>query len=480
MSGIISYGAYIPLYRLARAEIAMAWGSGAAIGEKAVANWDEDSLTMGVEAAVDCLGGIDREVVDGLYFASTTSPYLEKQAASIVAAAADLRTDIVTADFSHSLRGGASAFRAALDAVKAGSAKQVLVVAADCRLPAPKSAFESVWGDGAAALLIGGDDATVTVEESHTVSSDFLDVWRRQSESCYRTWEDRFVITYGYQEATAQVVKGLLEKANLKPSDFAKIAVYGPDARSHGALIKSLGFDAKTQVQDPLLGEVGNTGTASSMMILAAALEEAKPGDRILWVTYGDGADAYILKVEKRVEVQGERRGIKHHLASKVMMPNYEKYLDFRNLLPRDPELRPGAEGSLQIVWRERNHLTRGHGFKCRNCGRIQVPQQKFCMYCQSGEGFDDVRISDKKGTIFTFSMDERSTEPDPPNVLAAVELENDCRYFNQVTDREPAKMEVGLPVELTFRKVNEAGGFNNYCWKIRPIRQIESGHKST
>ncbi|MBI2831762.1 MAG: OB-fold domain-containing protein [Chloroflexi bacterium] len=471
MAGIVSFGAYIPMYRLARVEIARAWEGGARDGEKAVANWDEDSLTMGVEAAVDCLGGMERELVDGLYFASTTPSYREKQSASIMASGVDLRTDIATADFTNSLRGGASAFKAALDAINAGSAKKMLVVASDSRLPAPASEFESAFGDGAAALLLGDSGVIATVEGSYGLTSDFLDVWRREKDSYSRTWEDRFVLTYGYQELTEKAIKGLLKKYNLKPSDFSKIAVYGPDSRSHAALVQSVGFDPKTQAQNPLLDKVGNTGAALSMMILVAALEQAKPGDRILWASYGDGADAFILKVQDGIQKVSQKRAIKHHLESKVMLPSYEKYLRFRNLLEWEPERRPSQEGSLNIIWRESANLLRGRGQKCLTCGHTQFPVQRICMWCQTRDNFEWVRLSDKKGTIFTFSMDERANVPVLPNVLAAVDLENDTRYFSQVTDRDPAKIEVGMQVELTFRKINEAGGMNNYSWKIRPVR---------
>ena len=137
MTGIVSCGAYIPIYRMGQELLAGVWGGAAGRGEKAIANSDEDSITMAVEAAIDCLGDIDRQSIDGLYFASTTPPYREKQSASIIAVACDLRRDIFTADFTDSVRAGASALRAALDAVAAGSAKRVLVVASDCRLGAP-------------------------------------------------------------------------------------------------------------------------------------------------------------------------------------------------------------------------------------------------------------------------------------------------------------------------------------------------------
>ncbi|MCK4825639.1 3-hydroxy-3-methylglutaryl CoA synthase, partial [bacterium] len=126
MIGIVSYGAYIPLWRLSREVISMAWGQPLAPGERAVANFDEDSITMAVAATMDCLNAINRYEVDGLFFATTTSPYKEKLGAAIVATAVDLRRDICTADFSNSLRAGTMALRAAIDAVKSGSMKQAL------------------------------------------------------------------------------------------------------------------------------------------------------------------------------------------------------------------------------------------------------------------------------------------------------------------------------------------------------------------
>ena len=133
MAGIVATGAYIPTFRLARDTIAQAWGRSSLREERAVANGDEDSLTMAAAAALDCLAGVDRERIDALYFASTTAPYKEKQGAALLAAAVDLPDQIVTADFANSLRSGASALQAACNAVKAGAARSVLVVA-------PKSA----------------------------------------------------------------------------------------------------------------------------------------------------------------------------------------------------------------------------------------------------------------------------------------------------------------------------------------------------
>src|SRR3990172_10181952 len=106
MIGIASYGAYVPMLRLPLAAIAGGRPGGP---EKAVANWDEDSVTMAIAAAIDCLRGIDRASVDGVIFASTSYAFKEKQGAAIVAKALDLRRDVLSADHGDSLRAGTTA-----------------------------------------------------------------------------------------------------------------------------------------------------------------------------------------------------------------------------------------------------------------------------------------------------------------------------------------------------------------------------------
>ncbi|MFC1944326.1 hydroxymethylglutaryl-CoA synthase [Chloroflexota bacterium] len=474
MVGITAYGAYIPIYRLGQAELARAWGGTPRPGEKAVANWDEDSITMAVEAALDCMGNMERGLVDGLFFASTTPPYQEKQNASIVAMAADLKREAVTADFGSSLRSGTIALRSALDAINSGSAKRVLVVSADCRLGAPKSEYEMVFGDGAAALMIGDKDVVAEIEGSYNITSEFIDIWRIEPERSVRTWEDRFILTQGYSEHLKEAVFGLLKKYNLTPKDFAKAVFYAPDARNHATMARTLGFDPKAQVPAPLFATVGNTGSAMAPMMLVSALEEAKAGDRILLAGYGDGADAFIIRVTEGIEKIRDRRGIKRHLESKMEIPNYEKYLLFRDLLEWEPSLRAGEmQTLLSVTWRDRKMVYALYGGRCRKCGTIQLPPQRVCANCQAKDDNEPVRLSDKKAKVFTFSMDERSMVPDLPNVLCIADFEGEGggRFYSVVTDRDPEKIQIGMPVEMTFRKVHDNFGIHNYYWKCRPIR---------
>jgi 3-hydroxy-3-methylglutaryl CoA synthase len=477
MAGIVSYGAYIPIYRLDRAILGQVWGGGGK-GEKAICNSDEDSITMAVEAGTDCLKGIERRSVDALYFATTTPPFKEKQSASMIAAALDLREDIIAADFANSLRSGTIALRAALDAVKAGSAKKVLVLVADCRVPAPNSAFEPLFGDGAAAFLIGQDGLAAEIEGSYYLTSEFIDIWRLEYDMLPRTWEERFTLDMGYEPHMKKAVAALLKAQNADVKNFAKAAFYAPNARAHDAMARTLRLDPKTQVQNPLFDSVGNTGAAFALMTLVGALEEAKTGDRILLANYGDGADAHIIRVGEGIEKVKDRRGIKKHLQSKVMLENYGKYVTFRDLMKFEETTKYGSimtrtRTSLTAIWRDRNWVYRCHGHKCQKCGKIQFPLQKRCIYCRAEEeSLVEVPLADKKGVLVTYSLDERTAVIDPPNVLAAVNLDGGGRVFSQMTDRDVNKLKVGLPMELTFRRIHDALSVHNYFWKCRPVRE--------
>ncbi|MFC1894178.1 hydroxymethylglutaryl-CoA synthase, partial [Chloroflexota bacterium] len=470
MVGITSYGAYIPHYRLSRGEISKAWGRAVLPGEKAVCSYDEDSLTMAVAAAMDCTMGIDAKGIDGLYFASTTSPYKEKQTAATIAAALNLNEETFTADFSNSLRSGTNAMRVALDAVKGGSAKSVLVCTAENRLGLPDGDAEMAFGDGAAALMIGDTGTIATFEGSYTHFDEFLDVWRSDKDYFVRSWEDRFSLSEGYERVVTETVSAALSKYNLRPQDFAKAVFYAPNPRQLGVVAAKLGFDVKTQVQDTLYNSIGNTGTASVLMSLVAALEEAKAGDRILLVNYSNGCDVFILKITDSIEKFRNRRGIKGYLPAKQMLSSYQKYLRWRNLIQTQPPARPDpTQPSSPALWRDTKGGLALYGAKCRHCGTIQYPAQRVCVECQTKDDFDEYRFSDKTGTIFTFSRDNLAAHPDPPAITAAVDFPEGGRIMCDVTDCGPDEVKVGMPVEMTFRKLDYVGGLYNYWWKCRP-----------
>lgn len=470
MAGIVSCGAYIPFYRLSRDTIAKAWGGRSVGGERSVANHDEDSVTMAAEAAISCLSHFERQQVEGVYFASTTSPYKEKQCSTIISAVLDLPAEIISADYANSLRAGTAALRAAIDAVNSGSAKNVLVAAADCRLGFPQSEQEQVLGDGAAALLVGNSGVIATVEGTYSVCEEITDVWRTDRDTFVRSWEDRWAITYGYTRNMQRAISGIMRQYGLTPKDFARVVVYAPDPRSYRDLAQGLGFDLKTQVQDPLLSSVGNTGAAHTLLLLTAALEEAKAGERILVASYGNGSDAFILKVTPEIEKIKKRRGLKDYLGSKALLPSYEKYLLFRQLLEQPPELF-NVDSAATVIYRTRRWVYGFHGSKCKHCGTVSFPIDRVCYTCQTKDEFEEVRLSDRKGKIFTFSLDNLAGGPDVPLVQTILEMEEGARVYCIMTEADPKEVKIGLPVEMTFRRFREARGFYNYFWKCRPMR---------
>lgn len=335
MIGILDYAAYVPLSRLPWAEIARAWGRSLLPpqggGERAVANFDEDSLTLAAEAALGCLGHVEGRRPDGLYFASTTAPDQERQAATVIAAAADLPREIRTADFSGSLRAGTSALLAALDAVKGGPAWSVLVAAADCRLAEPGQTAEAFIGDGAAAFLLGEGEAIATVEAAHSVAEEFPGTWRRSGNRFIESDDEKFAATFGYQRLLLEAMRDLLDKAKVTPKQLSRVVCPAPDLSSYTALAKASGIPLAF-LQDPLLLSVGFTGAASPLLLLTTCLEHAEPGQLILLLNYGSGADAILLSVTDQIEAHRPRarRALVGHGRP---LPSYQTYLKYRDLV---------------------------------------------------------------------------------------------------------------------------------------------------
>ena len=479
MVGITSYGAYVPLYRLDRMVIfsAIGWAAPAAPqpGEKAVANYDEDGISMAVGAAIDCLKGFDRERVDGLYLATTTAPYKERHGSGIIAAALDLRSDIRTADFTDSLRAGTTALNAAVDAVKAGSAKSIMLTAADCRLGAGAGSAEQLFGDGAAAFLLGDEGVIASLEGDYTISADLVDVWRADGDVFVRTWEDRFIRDEGYMKIIPEAASKLFAKYNLSPKDFAKVCFYGPDVRTHRGVARRMNLEPE-QVQDPLLTTIGSTGVASPLMMLVAALEDAKAGDKILVVSYGNGSDALYFQVTKEIEKARDRRGIKRHLESKKPLPSYEKYVRFRDLLPLEVTERARAPlTSMSALWRDHRGVLALVGSKCKRCGTPQYPSQRVCANpeCKAVDEMEPYRFSDKTARLFTYTGDNLASSPDPPAVYGIVQFDGGGRAMFDVTDCVLEELKVDTPLEMSFRRLyrSKTQGVHSYWWKAAPPR---------
>ena len=466
MAGISSYGAYVPRYRLGPETDG--WNSPQ---ERSIANFDEDSVTMAVAAGIDCLRGQDRQAVDGIIFATTTSPYSEKQCAAIIATALDLRRDIFATDITDVLRAGTTALMSALDSVTAGSANNVLVIASDNRQSAPRGDTERNLGDGAAAFLVSKDNLIAELAGAYSITENMMDHWRSTGDSFVRSWEDRFATEVGLERILGDAVSGFLEKHDFEIKDVAKVAFYAPDGRRHGQLNRKAGFTPE-QVQDPLCGKLGNTGAAFSLMLLAAALESAKPDQLLLAVSYGDGSDVLGFRTTEAVSNLIPRMGVTGYLEAKIQLESYETFAGWREVWVTDAARRPEPNSpSVTALWRESDKNLRLYGATCNNCGYVQYPAQRVCVNCQTKDDTTPTRFSDRKCTVFTYSLDYLAATTDKPLVITIVDFEGGGRMLCMMTDRKLEEVRVDMPIEMSFRKLRVVNGIHNYYWKAVPQR---------
>lgn len=481
MKGIVSYGAYLPINRLDRDVIfkGMGWlHQGTYMkGEKCVANFDEDSVTMAVASAMNCLEGYDRDYVDGLYLATTTSPFKERRCAGIIATALDLKGQIRSADFTNSTSAGTSALIAAIDCISAGSANSILLCGSDVRVGKPGSSQELSFSDGAACLLLGSEGVIASWEGSYSVSYDFPDHWRTDSDKADRSWEDRFGREEGYRRFIPEAISGLLSKYNLQPKHIAKVIFPGIYPRDHASICTRLGFQPG-QVQDHLMTAMGNTGTSYPLMILISALEDSRPGDRIVVAGLGNGSDALSFQVTEGIEkVKDQKRGVKGYLESKIQLESYEKYLAFRDLVSPEAGIRGDVMPytALSLTWRDRREILGLCGTRCKKCGTPQYPAQRVCVNpdCRAIDAMEPYRFSDKRGKVFSFTGDLLAFTPNPPGIYAVIDFDGGGRYWFDVTDCDLESMKIGAPVEMSLRRryVDERGGIVGYFWKTVPIR---------
>ncbi|MEZ4280342.1 MAG: zinc ribbon domain-containing protein [Myxococcota bacterium] len=466
MTGILSYGAYIPRTRLPLSAIG---GRPAKDGgpEKAVAWNDEDAITLGVTAAIHCLRGFDRSQVDLLIFASTTLPFQEKQASALVARVLDLPRAVQTSDHTGTTRAGTIALRAAFDAIKAGSARCALVIASDVRLAAPNSGLEANFGDGAAAFLVGEGDAIATLDDFAAVADEITDVWRPADHDYVHSWEDRFVIQESYSPNMAAAFAALLDRSQTTAANYDRVALYAPDARSHGDAARAAGL-GKAQLVAPLFGQLGNAGTAFAPLLLVSALESAKAGERILVVNFGNGADATSFRTTPQIEKTGDRRGVAWNLARRRVVARYDDYLAARGLTAKEWDAGTNPGLSATILFRERDDDLSFKGQQCLKCGAVQFPAQRVCETCFAKDQFEKVRLSDRLGRVVTYTFDFFFPTPNPPTVVTIVDVDG-ARIHLQVIEIKPDEMKIGQEVEFVFRRIHESGGRPNYYWKGIP-----------
>lgn len=482
MIGICSYSGYVPRYRLNRGLIfgAMGWMNPATIalarGEKAVANFDEDSITLGVAAGNMALKGVDRSSVESVYFASTTLPYKERLNAGLMIPALGLKDQVRAADFTGSLKCATTALVAALESAKEGSPQKTLVTAADCRLGKPGSPQEMLFGDAGAAVVVGSENVIAEYKGSYSVTYDFGDHYRGGNAKFDNQWEDRWIRDLGIDQFIPEVVNGLLEKTGLQMSDFSKIIYPCIYAAARRGIAKKLGLSPEMD-QDNLQGVVGETGTPHPLVMLAAALEDAKPGDKLMLVSFGSGCDAICLEVTDNI-TKAVNGSLAASLGNKADLDNYNKMLVWRDVMPADFGKRKEVDHWTRYSanWRNRKLVLGLVGGKCSKCGTAQIPAMDICVNpeCEAVGTQEPYAFNNKGGHILSFTADNLAASVDPPALYGQIEFEGGGKFLFDFTDCKMDEVQTNMPVTMSFRRkyYDAKRDISGYFWKAVPVKE--------
>ena len=476
-SGIVAFGAYVPQLRLSRQAVvqANAWFNDSirslAKGERSMCNWDEDALTMAVEAARDCLHGIDRGCVRDVILASTTLPFADRQNAGILATALNLPEEISTSDNGGSQRAATTNLLRALKSESADSTALTLVVASEKRRAKAASPQELLFGDAAAAVLLGTTNPIARLVASHQISIDFADHYRGEGESFDYSWEERWVRDEGYRRIVPRALSGLFEKAGIEPGAVDRFIM--PGAVAHD-LAKRAGIRADA-VADTLSGVMGDAGAAHPLVMLVHALERAKPDETIVVIGFGQGSDAILFKVTDAITALAPRRGVAGSLARRRLETNYQRYLAFNGLvnMDRGPRSELDKQTALSALYRNRKTILGFTGGKCRQCGTVQFPKSNVCVNpnCSTTRSQDDYPLADGQAKIQSWTADNLTYSPDPPQHFGMIVFEDGGRLMADITDVGKGEIGVGMQVRMMFRvkDYDERRGFRRYFWKAVP-----------
>ncbi len=460
--GILAAAGYVPHGRLDRAEISSFVGSGGGKGTRSVAWYDEDTTTLGVEAARLAKRSAPGVSPAALFFSTVSPAYVDKTNATGVAAALRLDSDVLAADFGGAQRSAVGALLAALR----GSGP-VLTVAADTRSGLPGGGDEASGGDAGSALLIGDDaDGPLLAEYlgSASLSEEFTDRWRTPGDVRSKLWEERFGETV-YVPLGERAWREALKNAELEADAVDQVIVTGLHSRAVRVLTGKIGV--KEKLVDDLSGSVGNTGSAHPALLLAATLEAASPGQVIALVVLADGADVLLFRAGPAAG-EAALRSVAGQVAAGTTVP-YGKFLSWRGALTVEPPRRPEpARMSASAAARNEDWKYAFAGRRDPVSGNPQLPPLP--------TGGEPVPMSDVPATVATFTIDRLAYSPSPPIVFAVLDFDGGGRYPAEITDVKEADIAtdvvVGARVEMTFRRLSTADGIHNYFWKARPLRE--------
>lgn len=478
-TGIVAFGGYVPQLRLHRsaASKANAWANpslrGLAKGTRAFASWDEDAVTMAVEAGRDAWPLEHRERLRGIVLASTTPPFADRLNAGIAAGALGLGHGVLALDMGGSMRAGTSALIAG-QALSAATSGPVLVAAAEMRRAKPGSAQEFANGDAAAAIVLGNEGVLAETVATHSVAHDFVGHFRSSGEPHDYGWEERWVREEGYLKIAVAAGQEVLAKGGVDAGNIDTFLLPTSLSRVDAAIAKALGIAAEA-IGDSLKDGLGYAGAAHGLLMLASALERAEPGQIILLLDFANGCDAILLRTTEAIKEFRPQRGIARWHDAGVETEDYMRFLSYKG----EVALEWGARaefGNKYALTAEHRHSRDMLGFvggKDRQTGVVQFPKSPMAV----GPGamgvaeYDDVPLADLPARIIACTADWLTYHPSPPFYFGLVQFENGARMPMEFVDVGSGSIDIGAEVEMRFRikEIDRTRGYRHYFWKATP-----------
>lgn len=341
MAGIVGYGAYIPRNRIRTDEIAHQWGkdpdsmrNGLKLEEKSVPGLDEDTITISVTAGRAALkrAGIDPQRVGALYIGSESHPYAVKPSGTVASEALGIGPELHVADFEFACKAGTEAMFVALGLVESGRMDYAMGIGADTSQGAPSDALEYSASAGGTAYIFGRDNLLAEVVDAVSYTTDTPDFWRREGEF-YPRHGGRFTGDPAYFKHVLSATRMILDRTDLDPSDFRFAVFHMPNGKFPLRAGKTLGFTMEQMKPGWIVPTMGNTYSGSSPTGLAAALDEADPGDLILITSFGSGAgsDSFVFRATERLlEVRDRAPTVRAMLDADHRYLTYGEYVKYR------------------------------------------------------------------------------------------------------------------------------------------------------
>ncbi len=344
MIGIVSYGAYIPRFRIKPSQIAYAWGRPAeemekslGVFEKSVASVDEDAVTLSIESAFNALqnGEIDPEKIGGITIGSESHPYAVKPSSTIVAGILGMGNEYLAADLEFACKAGTAGIQLLSGLVSQNKAKYVLAIGSDVAQSKPSDVLEYTAGSASAALVLGKTGIIANLIDFTSFASDTPDFWRKDTEK-FPSHAGRFTGSPAYFTHVLGASNLLLKKLKMQPTDFDYAVFHMPNAKFPKDAANRLGFTAEQIKPGFIVEQIGNPYSASSMVGLCAILDIAKPGQKIFMCSYGSGAGADAFVFEITPEIIAHQKRNKQTVAKQIKDKEYIDYsLIAKNVLTK-------------------------------------------------------------------------------------------------------------------------------------------------